>query len=138
MNKIGSFYGGISAYLLGQGLDSVRILNAVNSWVGEQSPNADKTKVASKATLSGKILKSGEDKRRITISDSRKESTQTKATPQGILYAFDSSLRQIAEKFEVSLPVEELPLDVRLWIDSKESFRLNKTAPTPEGETVNA
>ena len=123
LTKIECFHGGITKLLTDAGLDSRKVLNAVNSWVGEQSVEERGSKQTAK--LSGTVLKSGEDRRKIVIDQTVKRRAASKVTPQGTLYAFSEEVGKVADKYGVALMPCEFPPIVNDWLSAKaESFKL--------------
>lgn len=123
LTKIECFHGGITRMLLECGFDSRKVLNAVNSWVGEQNVEDRGSKQTAK--LSGTVLKSGEDRRKIVIDQTVKRRAASKVTPQGTLYAFSEEVGKVADKYGVALMPCEFPPIVNDWLSAKaESFKL--------------
>lgn len=121
IHKIESFHGSVTANLVSRGLDSAKVLNAVNSWVGEQK--SEMVKDDAKAKMAGKETKGG-DKRVIRIDRITKTRVETALCPQGMLYAFNDEFGAVADKYNVRSEVIELPPMVETWLTNKaDSFR---------------
>ena len=135
LNKIPCFHAGISRLLLEMGLDSKKVLNAVNSWVGEQTVEDRDSRQTAK--LSGKVLKSGEDRRMIVIDQTVKRRASGMVTPQGQLYAFSEEVEKLATKYGVSLLPMEFPAMVNTWLGAKAvSFKLEPKEAKQESKEV--
>lgn len=138
MKRLDTFNGAVTAVIHGMGLSSVKVLNAVNAWVGNVNigdSDKDEVKVDAGAKLSGSVTKKGEDKRVITIRESEKRTAKRSWTWQGGLYALSTACDDLVNRHGVALIVTELPQEIAKAID-RESL---KEAGKPEtAEAVNA
>lgn len=133
MKQLETFNGAVTSCLHEMGLSSVKVLNAVNAWVGSVNigdGQADKVDVTAGAKLSGSVTKKGEDKRVITIKESEKRTAKRSWTWQGGLYALSTACDDLVNRHGVALTVSELPQEIAKAID-RDTFKTAK-APAPE------
>ena len=139
MKQLTSFNGAVTSILHSLGLSSVKVLHAVNAWVGQQNAGddaGDKVTIEAGAKLSGTVTKKGEDKRVVTIRETEKRSVKRAWTWQGGLYALSSACDDLVNRHGVSLTVTELPAEIEKAI-RRESFMAKDSAPA-ESAPANA
>lgn len=130
MKQLNTFNGAVTKAIHGMGLDSLKVLTAVNAWVGQQNAGdseGDKVTVEAGAKLSGSVTKKGEDKRVITIRETEKRSAKRQWTWQGGLYALSSACDDLVNRHGVTLEVTELSPEIAKALD-RDTFKA-KTAP---------
>lgn len=126
MKKLESFNGAVTSAIHRLGLDSVKVLNAVNGWVGQVNVGDgkdDKVDVTAKAKLSGKVTSKSGDKRVVTITESEKRVAKRAWCWQGGLYSLSTACDELVDKHGVALEVTELSPEIEKEID-RDSFRV--------------
>lgn len=134
MKQLTSFNGAVTAALLSLGLNSSKVLVAVNSWVGQQNAGDgkdDKVTVDAGAKLSGRVTEKNGDKRIITIKETEKRVAKRVWTWQGGLYALSSACDEMVDRHGVALTISEFPKEIEAQI-LRDTFRDKPTANTPE------
>lgn len=136
MNKLNYFNDAVSRALTRKGYDGNKVLSAINAVVCGIEARSDKTKVAAKATLAGKVSEKAGDRRTVTIRESeRRQSEAVAYSPQLALYALSSACDALTDRHGVSLEIGEFSPEVEMWL-SRDSFRVNR--PAAIGEPVEA
>ena len=133
MKELASFNGAVTAAIHSLGLNSRKVLNAVNAWVGSlevsDSPESkDKVDITAKAKLSGKVTAKGDDKRVITIVESEKRKVVRKHTWQGALYALSTACDELVERHGITLEISTFSPEIESAL-SRDSFRDKASAP---------
>ena len=108
------------------GLDVAKVTTAVNSWRGSQKADASKGSLKTGAKLSGRVLKSGEDKRAIRLTDSEKSVAVCSYSGAGALLALSDSFRELETRHGATVTGIILPGEVVLWL-TRDSFKADAT-----------
>lgn len=106
----------VSAAIVELGYDPAKVLAACNSWRGSQKADASKGSLKTSAKLSGRVLKSGEDKRAIRLTDSEKSVAVCSYGGAGALLALSDGCRELETRHGVNLVKIELPVEIADWI----------------------
>lgn len=141
MKPIECFNGAVTSVLHNLGLDSVKVLNAVNSWVGEINHGEgkdDTIKVSTGAKVSGMVTKKAGDKRIVTITESEKRVAKRAWTWQGALYALSTACDDMVARHGVCIEVTELPAEVREKVCRPSFEAQREPIPEPAPTTVPA
>jgi len=122
MKHLNSFHGSVTACLINMGLDSVKVLDAVNAFIG--GIEADPTRTATKAgaKLTGTVTTKGVDKRVVTIRETEKRVAKVGYGPVPALYAINSAMVELTDRHGVTVAVSELPPEVETWL-RRDSFK---------------
>ena len=135
MKPIKNWNGALTSYFHKAGLDSVKVLDAVNAWVGQVNHDADKTEVKSTAKLTGKLTEK-KDGRVVTIRDTEKYVAKAEYCAQSALYAFNTAVTELVDRHGAVVEIAELPEAAAVWVQ-RDSFRA-KPAAKSEAEPAKA
>lgn len=131
MKHVETLVGSVVVALEELGLDPAKVLTALNSWRGSQKADASKGTLKTSAKLSGRVLKSGEDKRAIRLTDAEKSVAVCTYSGAGALLALSDSLRELETRHGVTVDKIILPAEVLGWV-VRDSFRFDAPEGTPE------
>jgi len=122
MKHLNSFHDSVTACLIGMGLDSVKVLDAVNAFIGGISADPSRTDTKATAKLTGKVTSKGVDKREVTIRETEKRVAKVGYGPVPALYAINSAMAELTDRHGVTVAVTELPAEVETWL-RRDSFK---------------
>jgi len=133
MKELASFNGAVTAAIHNLGLNSRKVLNAVNAWVGslevsDAPESKDKVDITAKAKVSGKVTAKGDDKRVVTITESEKRKVVRKHCWQGALYALSTACDEMTDRHGVVLEISAFSPEIESAL-VRDSFR--DKAPVP-------
>lgn len=123
MKHVEAFAGCIVVAITSLGYDAGKVLSACNSWRGSQKADASKGySLKTSAKLAGRILKSGEDKRMVRLTDSEKSVSIATYSPAGALLALSDGVRELEKRHGVSVGEIALPGEVVDWL-ARDTFK---------------
>jgi len=122
MKHVEMFAGCVVAALTALGLDSAKVLAACNSWRGSQKADSAKGSLKTSAKLAGRILKSGEDKRVVRLTDSEKSVAIAGYSPAGALLALSDGVRELETRHGVSVGEIVFPAEIVDWL-ARDTFK---------------
>lgn len=122
MKHVEAFAGCIVSAIASLGYDADKVLAACNSWRGSQKADSAKGSLKTSAKLSGRVLKSGEDKRTVRLTDSEKSVSVANYSPAGALLALSDSIRDLESRHGVSVGEIVFPAEIADWL-ARDTFK---------------
>ncbi len=123
MKHVEMFAGCVVVAITALGLDASKVLAACNSWRGSQKADASKGySLKTSAKLSGRVLKSGEDKRTVRLTDSEKSVSVSSYSPAGALLALSDGVRELETRHGVSVGEIVFPAEIADWL-ARDTFK---------------
>jgi len=139
MKHLESFHGSVTAALVRMGLDSKKVLDGVNSWIGSIEADPEKTTTKAGAKLTGQVTTKGVDKRVVTIRESEKRQSKQAYGPAAALYALNTAMKELTERHGITATIEEFPAEVHVYVN-RDTWKVKaRKAPSDtivEEETV--
>ena len=126
MKHVETFVACVAVAIEELGLDTAKVLTACNSWRGSQKADSSKGSLKTSAKLSGRVLKSGEDKRAIRLTDAEKSVAICSYSGAGALLALSDACRELETRHGVTLASIELPGEIVDWL-TRDSFKADAT-----------
>lgn len=122
MKHVEMFAGCVVVAITALGLDADKVLSACNSWRGSQKADASKGTLKTSAKLAGRILKSGEDKRTVRLTDSEKSVSVAGYSPAGALLALSDGVRELESRHGITVGEIVFPSEIADWL-ARDTFK---------------